>query len=392
MLAGAPRGCPSETGSRSSARAELTSMPADPTAPSPLSGTSALVPSILDRIRLPRLTFSWPGLELLGCSPSAEPFVRRPGHTANLFSAWLPTDPAPPTFAGVFRPPSTAEPVAPQDWVRTLLAQCDRGQLEDEVLLRAFHFNRPVPATLFLARADDADGAGAGGEQDVLHVLLLGPGRPKTHALAADAPPQAVERMGATPAAVAGQPMSSGEVGELLWAFTAGTLDESKGQTVLNETELRMVLDEMPEIAFMLNNDGTASWFNKQVSTNSSQNTCRAVLESLKPCLLHTKVVQIHWPVRSASGSESLATVVRGADGGVAPLFAGTLCQRSTLRRGLLPSTRMTSRVCSEFGTRLSRRPSRLSFSTGSAATTASCAGWCTFQTPAGFLPPVLAG
>lgn len=76
--------------------------------------------------------------------------------------------------------------------------------------------------------------------------------------------------MGATPALVAAQPMSTDEVGKLLWDFTAGTLDPSRGQKVLNESELRMVLDEMPEIAFMLNNDGSASWFNKQASRSCS--------------------------------------------------------------------------------------------------------------------------
>ncbi len=218
--------------------------------------------SVLDRIKLPRLTFSWPQLELIGSTKSAEKFVLPPASTGQLFNEWLKHDNAPPTFDQIFKHPEPTDNSSTHAWVHSLLAQSDRDELDDRVFLRAHHFAHSTPATLFIAPPDDGILSSHG--QDVLHVLLLGPGT------APDARPPPtltpLEPRGALPAKAAPAPLSTEEVGKLLWEFTSGTLDSSEGQKVLNESELRMVLDEMPEIAFMLNNDGSASWFNKQAS------------------------------------------------------------------------------------------------------------------------------
>lgn len=275
---------------------------------------STTPPSILDRIKLPRLTFSWPQLELVGATPSAEFLVSRPPSTGQLFSTWLATDPALPAFDQIFKPPTSPRPDSPQEWVRTLLARSDQNRLEDEVILKAYHYAHPTPATLFLAPAPastasppSSSAAASTKGHDVLHVLLLGPGRLESQLGQAEGSSEAVEPMLATPAMVAALPMSSEEVGSLLWNFTAGTLNPNKGQKVLNESELRMVLDEMPEIAFMLNNDGTASWFNKQVSLRSRVGQGWAVLPVLNECVIRSAVVQIYGPV---SLTDAHATVV----------------------------------------------------------------------------------
>lgn len=212
-------------------------------------------PSILDRLPLPRLTFSWPALELISSTPSAEGWLP----LARNIKLFNPREGEPKlaiNFDLIFANSTHDSASSTQEWVQSLLAESAAGRFGELVVLSARHYRHPTAATVFLAPGPDG--------ADQVEVVLLNP------VLDANAPgtPAKVggpaEFVSAPLAAVADKGMSLGETDALLLQFSKGTLDKSNGIKILTEEELRLVVDDLPEIAFTANNNGEITWFNRR--------------------------------------------------------------------------------------------------------------------------------
>ena len=224
--------------------------------------------SLLDALPLPRFTFHGPDLRLVSHSPSAAPFL-----AAAPASAAGP-DPSCPTFDALFRPLNLDAYSSLSAWLAAALTTCAAGELDRAVQVLPLRDpeRRACTASVFLGPNGPAGGLGDG---DVLHVVLLA----SVNLLHRPAPPVrqpsgSDHALGATHAGgkVA---MSTAEVDHLLLRSTKGTLDPTVGRKLLADAEVRALVDDLPEIAFLTANTGEVTWFNKKwynyVSTLSLQ-------------------------------------------------------------------------------------------------------------------------
>lgn len=212
--------------------------------------------SLLDYLPLPRLTFSWPALELISSTPTAEGWLPL-ARNIKLFNPRACEPKLALSFDLIFANNDAAAATA-QDWVLSLLARSAAAPFGQAVVLNARHYRHPTAASVFLAPAPAAGGG------DVLEVVLLNPvvdsSAPGTPAKVGDPS----EFVSAPLAEVAGKGMSLEETDALLLQFSKGTLDKSNGPKVLTDEEVRLVVDDLPEIAFTANNNGEITWFNRR--------------------------------------------------------------------------------------------------------------------------------
>jgi len=211
--------------------------------------------AVLDRIPLPRLSFSWPRLELVSSTAAGQAWLPL-SRDIKLFN---PRDGEPKlaiNFSLIFAQSDEYQSLTTYEWVDALLRESAAGAFDHSVILQPRHYRHPTVATVFLSPG--LDGA------TLVEVILL---RPIVDIDTPDTPARAGDRsefINEPLPSVADKSMSLDETDALLLQFTKGTLDKDKGIRVLTDEEIRVVVDELPEIVFTANTSGEVTFFNKR--------------------------------------------------------------------------------------------------------------------------------
>jgi len=209
---------------------------------------------LLDHVALPRITFRYPELLLDSSSEMARDFL--PTSEGEVPSQR--TNDRQIQFDHIFRP--TEQVPVDVEWVDRFAKRCADADFESPAVIQLVHADRVCACTIFITHSTS--------QQAFVHVLLLtyvdtdaalhsylGQRVAGNLASHADAENQAPPLQ---------PPLSANEAFDILENISTKVHTPLRGRRVLTEDELRYLVDDSPDIAFVASAAGDIIWFNKR--------------------------------------------------------------------------------------------------------------------------------